>query len=58
MCVYSKLLGSVTVRSSRILGFTKIGMAIATPAIPLLPALDIQAYGIQFYGIFLSVYGS
>ena len=57
MHVYSKSLGSVTVKSSEILGFTKVGMAIATPAIPLLPALVIQAYT-QFYRIFLSVYDS
>ena len=38
--------------------YTKIGMAMTIPAIPLLPALDIQGYGIHFYTIFLSVYGS
>ena len=55
---YSKPLGSVTAWSSRISGFTKIGMAMAIPAKPLLLALDIQRYGIHFYRIFLSVYGS
>ena len=49
-------LGSVTVRSSRMLDFTKIGMATAIPAIHLLPALE--GYGIHFYRIFLSLYGS
>ena len=38
--------------------YTKIGMAMTIPAIPLLQALDIQGYGIHFYTIFLSVYGS
>ena len=58
MHAYSKPLGNVTARSSRISDFTKIGMAMAIPAIPLLPALDIQGYGVHFYRIFLSVYGS
>ena len=58
MHAYSKSLGSVTVRSSRISDFTKIGVAMALPAIPLLPALDIQGYGVHFYRMFLSVYGS
>ena len=51
MHAYSKPLGNVTARSSRISDFTKIGMATAIPAIPLLPALDIQGYGIHFYRI-------
>ena len=58
MHAYSKPLGSVTVMCSRISDFTKIGMAMAIPAIPLLPALDIQGYGVQFCRIFLYVYGS
>ena len=58
MHAYSKSLGSLTVRFSRISDFTKIDMAMAIPAIPLLPALDIQGYGIHYYRIFLSVYGS
>ena len=69
MYAYRKPLGSVTARSSRISDFIKFGMAMATqivslawnndvPAIPLLPALDIQGYGVHFYRIFLSVYGS
>ena len=58
MYAYIKPLGSVTARSSRISDFTKIGMAMAIPAIPLLPALNIQGYGVHFYRIFLSVYGS
>ena len=37
---------------------SEIGMAMSIPAIPLLPALYIQGYGIHFYTIFLSVYGS
>ena len=37
-------------------GAVKIGMAMTIPAIPLLPALDIQGYQIHFYTIFLSVY--
>ena len=53
MHAYKKPLGSVTARSSRISDFTKIGMAMAIPAIPLLPALDIEGYGVDFYRIFL-----
>ena len=37
-------------------GAVKIGMAMTIPAIPLLPALDIQGYQIHFYAIFLSFY--
>ena len=55
MQAYSKLFGSVTVRSSRISDFTKTGMAMAIPVIPLVPALDIQRYGVHFYRIFLSI---
>ena len=44
MHAYSKPLGSVTVRSSRISDFTKIDMVMAIPAIPLLAALDIKGY--------------
>ena len=55
MHAYSKPLGSVTTRSSRISDFTKVGMAMAIPSIPLLQALNIQGYGVK---IFLSVYGS
>ena len=36
--------------------YIKIGIAMTIPAIPLLPALDIQGYQIHFYTIFLSVY--
>ena len=39
MHAYSKPLGRVTLRSGRILGFTKISMAMAIPAIPLPPGL-------------------
>ena len=49
MHAYSKSLVSVTARSSRISDFTKIGMAMPIPAIPLLPALDIQGYGVHIY---------
>ena len=45
--------GPVEYRTSQ-----KFGMVTAIPAIPLLPALDIQGYGIHFYSIFLSLYGS
>ena len=38
-------------------GAVKIGMAMTIPAIPLLPALDIQGYGIHFYIISLSSLG-
>ena len=48
MYAYIKPLGSVTARSSRISNFTKIGMAMAIPAVPLLPALNIQGYGVHF----------
>ena len=53
---HCKPLGSVTNRMNE--EYTKIGMAMTIPAIPLLPALDIQGYGIDFYTIFLSVCGS
>ena len=54
MHAYSKPLGSVTARSSRISYFTNIGMAMAIPAILLLPALDIQGLimGYTFIGYF------
>ena len=55
MDVYSKSLGSVTVRSGRISGFTKLGMAMTLPGMPLSPALGPNY---SFYSIFLSVYGS
>ena len=58
MHAYRKPLGGVTVRSNRLSDFTKVGMVVATPAISLLPALDIQGYGIHFYRILLSVYVS
>ena len=44
MHAYSKPLGSVTARSSRISYFTKIGMA-----------MDIQGYGVQFYRGYFSL---
>ena len=47
---YSKPLGSVTVRSSRMSDFKKIGMATAIPAIHLLPALDYRDMGYTFIG--------
>ena len=58
MHAYSKRLGSVTARSSGISDFIKIGMAMAMaiPAISLLPALDIQGYGIHLYRIFLCLW--
>ena len=51
MHAYSKPLGSVTVKSSRISDFTSIGVAMAIPAIPLLPALDIQGYGVRYFSL-------
>ena len=41
---YCKPFGSVTARSSKISDLPKVGMVMAIPAIPLLPALDIQVW--------------
>ena len=49
MHVYSKSLGSVTVRSGRISRFTKLGMAMTILGMPLSPAFGYQTVAFIAY---------